>query len=50
MKKKKFVNSITNELKNKTVLITGGAGSIGTALTKKNPRLPSKICKNFRYR
>ena len=26
---------LTNELKNKTVLITGGAGSVGSALTKK---------------
>lgn len=35
-KKQKDLNSILiKELKNKTILITGGAGSIGSALTKK---------------
>ena len=27
-------SSITKELRNKTVLITGGAGSVGSTLTK----------------
>jgi UDP-N-acetylglucosamine 4,6-dehydratase len=33
---------ITKELKNKNILITGGAGSIGTALTKKILEFPVK--------
>ena len=33
---------ITNQLKNKTVLITGGAGSIGAALTKRILEFPVK--------
>ncbi|KAF6244006.1 hypothetical protein C6988_00935, partial [Nitrosopumilus sp. b1] len=37
MKKK---NSLSSELKNKTILITGGAGSIGSILTKKILEFP----------
>jgi len=33
--KSNLKQTLTNELKNKTVLITGGAGSVGSALTKK---------------
>jgi UDP-N-acetylglucosamine 4,6-dehydratase/5-epimerase len=38
----KFDNLIRKELKNKTILITGGAGSIGSALTKKLLEYPVK--------
>ena len=44
----------TKELKNKVILITGGAGSIGTVLTKKILEFPVKtvrvwILTNMRY-
>jgi len=43
MKKKNAnLRSITDELKNKTVLITGGAGSVGSVLTKKILEFPVK--------
>ena len=43
MKKKNTnLRLITNELKNKTVLITGGAGSVGSVLTKKILKFPVK--------
>lgn len=35
-------NKISQELKNKVILVTGGAGSIGTALTKKLLQYPVK--------
>ena len=35
-------NKINNELKNKTILLTGGAGSIGSVLTKKLLEFPVK--------
>lgn len=38
----KFKNSLSNELKNKTVLITGGAGSIGSELAKTILKYPVK--------
>ena len=38
----KFDNLIRKELKNKTILITGGAGSIGSALAKKLLEYPVK--------
>ena len=38
----RFDNLIRKELKNKTILITGGAGSIGSALTKKLLEYPVK--------
>lgn len=41
-KKSVFEQKITAELKNKSVLITGGAGSIGSALTKKILEYPVK--------
>ena len=34
MEKKQLNTSVTAELKNKTILITGGAGSIGSAITR----------------
>lgn len=41
MKKKiRYRSNLIKELKNKTVLITGGAGSIGSALTKKLLEFP----------
>ena len=43
-KKSIFEQKITAELKNKSLLITGGAGSIGSALVKKNPSISRKIC------
>ena len=41
-KKSVFEQKITAELKNKSLLITGGAGSIGSALTKKILEYPVK--------
>ena len=41
-KKNSLQTVITNELKNKVVLITGGAGSIGLALTKRILEYPVK--------
>lgn len=35
-------NAVLSELKNKTILITGGAGSVGSALTKKILEYPVK--------
>ena len=40
MKKSKLKSTITKELKNKTVLITGGAGSIGAAITLRLIKYP----------
>ena len=40
MQEKKVKLTITQELKNKTILITGGAGSIGGAVTKKLLQFP----------
>lgn len=40
--KKKLISSVKRELKNKTVLITGGAGSIGSHLTKTILQYPVK--------
>ncbi len=42
MKKNKISKLVLNELKNKTVLITGGAGSVGSYLTKKILKYPVK--------
>ena len=43
MKNKKLNNSVlTKELKNQTILITGGAGSVGTALVNKILEYPVK--------
>lgn len=42
MKKSKLSSTSIKELKNKTILITGGAGSVGTALTKKILEYPVK--------
>jgi len=42
MKKKPSKQIIKKELKNKTVLITGGAGSIGSKLTEKILEFPVK--------
>jgi len=42
MKKKTKTDNITKELKNKTILITGGAGSVGSALVKKMLEYPVK--------
>jgi len=39
-KKMRYRSNLIKELKNKTVLITGGAGSIGSALTKKLLEFP----------
>ena len=38
----KLTKNIEKELKNKTILITGGAGSIGSALTKEILQYPIK--------
>ena len=35
MKQNKLKPSITKELRNKTILVTGGAGSVGSSLVKK---------------
>jgi UDP-N-acetylglucosamine 4,6-dehydratase/5-epimerase len=40
--KRKLSKNVINELKNKTILITGGAGSIGTILTKRLLEYPIK--------
>lgn len=40
--KKKLISSVKRELKNKTVLITGGAGSIGSHLSKTILQYPVK--------
>jgi len=42
MKKSNNKINIKNQLKNKTILVTGGAGSIGSALTKKLLEYPVK--------
>jgi len=42
MKNSKFETSIRKELQNKTILISGGAGSIGSALAKKILKYPVK--------
>ena len=42
MKNSKFEISISKELQNKTILITGGAGSIGSALAKRILKYPVK--------
>ena len=42
MKKNKISKLLLNELKNKTFLITGGAGSVGSYLTKKILEYPVK--------
>ena len=42
MKKNKISKLLLNELKNKTILITGGAGSVGSYLTKKILEYPVK--------
>jgi len=42
MKKTKLKSVVRRELKNQTILITGGAGSIGTYLTKKFLEFPVK--------
>jgi len=42
MKKRELNQSVVKELKNKTVLITGGAGSIGSNLTKRVLDYPVK--------
>ena len=39
---KKTKASVSKELKNKTVLVTGGAGSVGSALVKKILEFPVK--------
>jgi UDP-N-acetylglucosamine 4,6-dehydratase/5-epimerase len=41
-KNTKFENLITKELKNKTILISGGAGSIGSALSERIIKYPIK--------
>ena len=41
--KENFNSNLTKELKGKTVLITGGAGSLGSAITKKLLDYPVKI-------
>ena len=41
-KKHQLSQSVVNELRNKTVLITGGAGSIGSHLTKRILKYPVK--------
>ena len=41
-KKSVFEQKLAAQLKNKTILITGGAGSIGSALTKKILEFPVK--------
>ena len=43
----KLQNTIKSELKNKVILITGGAGSIGTVLTKKILEYPIKSIRVF---
>ena len=43
----KLQNTIKSELKNKVILITGGAGSIGTVLTKKILEYPIKAIRVF---
>lgn len=43
----KLQNTVKAELKNKVILITGGAGSIGTALTKKILEYPIKSIRVF---
>ena len=48
-KKKKLISElmIKNELKNKIILITGGAGSIGSALTRELLNYPIKSIRVF---
>ncbi len=46
-KKSALNSSLKKELKNKTILITGGAGSIGSALTKKILNYPVKNIRIF---
>ena len=41
-KNAKLTNSLIKKLKNQTILITGGAGSIGSALTKHILKYPVK--------
>ena len=47
IKSKKIDKIIIDELKNKTILITGGAGSLGSALTKKLLEYPIKSIRVF---
>ena len=47
--KRQNKGKIRGELKGKTVLITGGAGSLGSRLAKKNFRVSSKKCESVRY-
>jgi len=46
-KKTKLKSVVSKELKNQTILITGGAGSIGTNLTKKFLEFPVKVVRVF---
>jgi len=46
-KKTELVSHLRKQLKNKTVLITGGAGSIGSHLTKEILRYPVKTVRIF---
>jgi len=46
-KKTKLKSVVSKELKNQTILITGGAGSIGTYLTKKFLEFPVKVVRVF---
>lgn len=50
IKRKRTVKSkqkLRNELKNKTVLITGGAGSVGAILTKELLKYPVRVVRAF---